>query len=248
MRSGLTIAVLDFTATAQDHDVSTMLRDVLPDANILVVDPLDVDKASWWQLEQRAVAVSGKVSLTGIREVKLVSYCTGAILAEPVAGTLTKRGIRVSGIAIMDPLAITDEVVLAALHEVATSLGQEVATEQADALIGHNWRSQDLVENFIAEWICKYAKKTFPENPSAAELLTELAERYVNWLAFLCSARSFTGAVSAPVTVFASAERFSDLPATFPWKAAETNVFQTGGLPCLENKECADTFIHWVES
>jgi hypothetical protein len=243
-------AIIEFTGITKQYDVRQMMIEAAPDALIVEIDPLAVPENARWNNADRAQEICKTISSFRPSRVVIVSYCTGASFACKVASLLTANGTEVVGNAALDPALVSKETIIDAVQEIGSSLGRNVAPDWYDQV---NMDCNELcrisfLEKTLRLWTRDYAVNSMGEQTEFGDLIDELAERYISWLAFLCSAAWSTDGFCYPLTVFASAERTATTSDSSMHGTGELHIYATEGQPCVASEECQAAFRHWCHS
>jgi hypothetical protein len=242
--------VIEFTGIARQYDIPGILRKITPETTVLEIDPLDIPDSCRWDNQERAREICRTITAAAPSRVALIAYCTGAFLASQVASALASAGVCVTGYAVLDPTAVTSSVIYDALGEIMEALGRSISPHDYEKLHLYNPELCDTsrVEDILLSWIRDCAPDALALSAYDDPLINELAERYINWISFLCATAWEKDELSGPLSIFTSEDGLEHAEYLRGLPRGVLNSYATQGASCLAAHHCVLDFGNWCKS
>jgi hypothetical protein len=243
------VVVIEFTGVARSYHLGKAIVEQFPDAELLEIDPLNVREDVLWNVGARAGELCSDIADRAPASVVIVGYCSAAILCGQVARQLAESGIRVTGTALLDPVIVDDELIVSALQDIEVSLdcGSRItgSIPLASSALFDSAKAEELLRGLADE----YAAAHLPSGARIKSMVEYLADRYIAWVSFLCSAAWDKRPLPHPgkLAVFSSADGRAPGEYTTIFRADELRLYSTHGRPCLSAPDCATDFYAWLK-
>jgi hypothetical protein len=242
--------VIKFAGIARQYDIRGLLAKFSPGTSVLEIDPLAVPVNCRWDNWERVRRICGTITAAAPSQVALVAYCSGSSLVSQVADALASVGVCVTGHAVLDPVTVTSAVIYDELRQIAESLGRNISPEDYEALhLYHSDRCDtSRAENILRSWTNDFASIALGPPAMADPLFNELAERYISWVSFLCTAAWGNEGISRSSVIFTSEERLSEAGDSGIFPNDGLHSYATQGASCLSADQCILDFGNWCKS
>lgn len=243
------VVAVEFTGIARRYDLSSVVANVLPDAEIMEIDPLDVGKDALWSIGARARAFALEIADRAPAHVVIIGYCSAAVLCAQLGRQLAESGIYVAGTALLDPVIVNDELLDDALRDIESTLECGSRIRDSFPTASSAALNTAKIDGLVRLLASEYAAANLPAGARVASMVADLADRYISWISLLCS----TVLAAEPaqkrgrLAVFAAADGSAPGEYETIFGADELKLYAAGRHPCLALPHCSEDFYSWLK-